>query len=107
MPDAVTLALAQLAACIGLGWFALSLGAHWRQVHDGQSVHGSALLLRALGTLALGAALSLCLAVDHVSMAALLWVMMLAAGALVVAFTLAWRPRWLAPLARIARARPG
>ena len=37
-------------------------------------------------------------------MAALVWVMALAAAALVVAFTLSWRPRWLAPL--VAWVRP-
>ena len=46
----------------------------------------------------LGASLALCLAVDHASMAALVWVMGLAASALAVAFTLTWRPRWLAAL---------
>ena len=54
--------------------------------------------LRLLGTVGLGASLALCLAVDHASMAALVWVMGLAASALAVAFTLTWRPRWLAAL---------
>jgi len=31
-------------------------------------------------------------------MAALVWGMALAGSALIVAFTLTWRPRWLAPL---------
>jgi hypothetical protein len=38
----------------------------------------------------------LCLNADHVSMASLVWVMSLAASAMVVAFTLTWRPRALA-----------
>jgi Protein of unknown function (DUF3325) len=40
-------------------------------------------------------------------MAALVWVMFLAASALLVAFTLAWRPRWLAWLAPPARPKAG
>ena len=44
---------------------------------------------------ALLASLLLCLRADHASMAVLVWVMSLAAAALLVAFTLAWRPHWL------------
>jgi uncharacterized membrane protein YccC len=51
--------------------------------------------LRALGTVALVVALLICLWVDHPSMAVLVWVMALAASAMSVAFTLAWRPEWL------------
>jgi hypothetical protein len=57
-------------------------------------------LLRGLGATALAASLALCLAVDHVSMASLVWVMTLAASALVVALTLSFRPgalAWLVP----------
>ena len=45
------------------------------------------------------AALALCLWVDHASMAVLVWVMAVAASALVVALTLTWRPRWLRSVA--------
>ena len=45
--------------------------------------------------LAIAGSLGLCLAVDHASMAALVWVMALAAAALVVAMALSWRPHWL------------
>lgn len=44
-----------------------------------------------LGTLALLASLVLCLMADHPSMAALVWVMLLAFGAACVALLLAWR----------------
>ena len=57
-----------------------------------------------LGASALAAGLVLCLAVDHASMAVLVWVMALAGAALVVAFTLAWRARWLGILAPWVRA---
>jgi hypothetical protein len=32
-------------------------------------------------------------------MAALVWVLLLTAASMLVAFTLTWRPRWLRPLA--------
>ena len=54
--------------------------------------------LRALAGLALFGALLMCLKVDHATMASLVWVMVLAGAALAIAFTLAWRPHWLAPL---------
>ena len=52
----------------------------------------------------LAAALALCLAVDHASMASLVWSMALAGAALAVAFTLSWRPRALGVL--VAWVRP-
>ena len=64
----------------------------------------TARILRVFGALALAVSLALCLAVDHASMASLVWVMALAAAALAVAFTLTWRPRWLRVL--VAWARP-
>jgi hypothetical protein len=39
-----------------------------------------------------------CLRVDHICTASLVWVMLLAAAALVITFTLAYRSRTLAPL---------
>ncbi len=94
--DALLLSAALLAALAGMGWFALAKDVHWEQVHgDRPQAAGKALLLRWLGTLGLAVSLGLCLAVDHASMACLVWIMTLAAAALAVAFTLTWRPRWL------------
>jgi hypothetical protein len=84
---------------LGLAWLALSMDSHWRQVRGGQPLtRQSVVALRTLGALALAISLFLCLRADHVTMAPLVWVMALAAAALVVAFTLAWRPRFLVPL---------
>lgn len=95
--DAGLLCIALLSNAVGLAWLALAMDAHWRQVRGTQPrTTGSVILLRLLGLLALALSLLLCLQVDHVSMAVLVWVMSLAAAALSVAFTLAWRPRWLA-----------
>ncbi|WP_280192283.1 DUF3325 domain-containing protein [Delftia sp. PS-11] len=94
--DALLLLAALLAALAGMGWFALAKDVHWQQVHgDRPQTPGKIRLLRGLGTLGLAASLGLCLAVDHASMASLVWMMALAAAALTIAFTLSWRPRWL------------
>ncbi len=92
--------LGALVCCIvGFAWLALAMNIHWQQVRSDRALtRTSALILRVLGVAAVVASLALCLAVDHASMAALVWVMALAAAALTVAFTLSWRPRWLAPL---------
>ena len=99
MPDAVMLAAALAASVLGMAWLALAMESHWEQVRGTAPLPARTVrALRLLGTVGLGASLALCLAVDHASMAALVWVMGLAASALAVAFTLTWRPRWLAAL---------
>lgn len=96
MRESLLLGAALLAAGAGLGWLALAMEVHWQQVCGAApQPAGRVRLLRALGAAALVASLGLCLAVDHASMAVLVWVMALAAAALAVAFTLTWRPRWL------------
>jgi hypothetical protein len=91
---------ALLCSTLGMAWLALAMDAHWRQVRTTQGPNRrTAIRLRAAGGLALALSLFLCLRADHASMASLVWVMMLAGAALAVAFTLAWRPRLLAPLA--------
>lgn len=91
---------AALLACLaGMGWLALAMEVHWAQVRGQALPPAAARRLRLLGALSLCAALALCLRADHASMAALVWVMALAAAALAVALTLSWRPRWLGVLA--------
>lgn len=100
MPDALILLAAEIAGIAGMGWFALSLDAHWRQVHGSvPRGHQTARCLRVAGVLALLTSLGLCLSVDHASMASLVWVMALTSAALIVAFTLTWRAHWLRFLA--------
>jgi Protein of unknown function (DUF3325) len=100
VPDALFLLAALAANIAGLGWLALAMDVHWQQVRGGATPPSTGVvkLLRLLGVLGLLASLLMCLRVDHISMASLVWVMGLAAAALAVAFALAWRPRWLAPL---------
>jgi hypothetical protein len=99
------LTAALLASVLGFAWFALAMEPHWRQVRtDAPISRRAATVLRVLGAAALFGSLLLCLQVDHVSMASLVWVMSLAGAALIITFTLAWRPRTLAWL--VAWVRP-
>lgn len=97
--------LAALAASVaGMGWLALAMDVHWEQVRGSAPLAcGTVRLLRVLGACSLAVSLLLCLAVDHPSMASLVWVMTLAAAAAAIAFTLAWRPAWLGVLVGWAR----
>jgi hypothetical protein len=96
MPDAVLHAAALAASVLGMAWLALAMEVHWDQVRGTIALPArTARGLRLLGAAGLATSLALCLAVDHASMAVLMWVMGLAAAALAVAFTLTWRPRWL------------
>lgn len=93
------LAAAIISNAVGLAWFALAMDTHWQQVRGPQRpTRRGAGFLRTLGALALLLSLVLCFEADHASMAPLVWVMALAAGALAIAFALAWRPRLLRPL---------
>lgn len=90
------LALAALLVTLGFAWLALAMDSHWEQVH-GQAgpPRTQQKLLRLLGSALLAASLALCLLADHATMAALVWLMLLAGGVVAVAFALAWRPSWL------------
>ncbi|MFT3897673.1 MAG: DUF3325 domain-containing protein [Thermomonas sp.] len=90
---------ALLAGIAGMGWLALSMPVHaaqaWGHAPDGAALRA----LRWLGSAGIVLALALCLCADHASMAVLVWVMVLSGAALLVAFLLASRPRWLRWLA--------
>ena len=106
MVQALWLAAALLCALVGFGWLALAMDVHWEQVRGPQPALPSTVRqLRVLGTLGLVASLACALLADHPTMAALVWIMALALGALATAFTLAWRPAALRPL--VAWAGPG
>ena len=100
MPDALLLLAAFAANIAGMGWLALGLDVHWRQVHGGAPRTAATVRsLRVLGAAALLTSLALCMAADHASMASLVWVMALTAAALTIALTLTWRAHWLRVLA--------
>lgn len=90
------LILAVILTFTGLIWLALAMKAHWKQVY-GQRALGRKvrLMLRGFGISALLLSAVLCFIADRPSMAVLVWIMLLAAAAPSVAFTLAWRPALL------------
>jgi hypothetical protein len=97
---ALQLTAAVIACVVGMACLALAMEGHWAQVRSSRPLSKAGVWrLRGLGALCLAGGLALCLAVDHASMAALVWVMCLAVAALLVALTLTWRPRWLGWLA--------
>lgn len=105
MLDGLLLLGSFVVTLTGFGWLALAMNAHWKQVRKGLPSTGTVLVLRMLGSTALFVSLMLCLSVDHASMASLVWVMLLATAAMIIAFTLTLRPRLLTPLVVWARAQ--
>lgn len=87
------LALALLATTAGLLCFAISMERHWRQLLSRSLSPRLAGVLRAAGAALLAISLALCLGHDHATMAALVWMMLLALGALAVAMFFAWQRR--------------
>jgi len=107
VPDALLLLLAVAANIAGLGWLALAMDVHWEQAFGAvPPPRGTVVLLRVLGVSGLVVSLLLCLAVDHASMAALVWFMTLAGAALTIAFTAAWKAHWLSLLVAWVRPAP-
>lgn len=103
MSDTLLLGGAVLLNIAGLAWLALAMDAHWKQVlGGGKPTPGSRRLLRIAAVIALLMSFILCNLPDHATIAALVWVMALTAGALTVAFTLTWRPAWLRPFSWLA-----
>lgn len=97
MLEVIYFCLAWLAAVIGMSWFALAVDANWRDV-IGTERSGFATKsqnLRKFGVGGVLLSLWLCVRADHVTMAVLVWVMMLAVAALCVTVMLTWRRRWL------------
>ena len=93
------LTAALLGSGAGLAWLALAMDVHWRQVrNEAPLTRRKAFTLRSLGVSALAVSLFLCLTADHATIAALVWLMSIAGGALAVALILAWRPRALRAL---------
>ncbi|MGP1665855.1 MAG: DUF3325 domain-containing protein [Rhodanobacter sp.] len=76
-------------------WVALSMPVHAQQVWTAIPSRPSLRLLRVIGVAGIAIALGLWLAVDHASMAVLVWVMATTGASRLVAITLALRLRWL------------
>lgn len=95
MTEAMWLIAAVISAVISMGWLALSYQAHWQQVFADKAGHHAPRRLKALGWVGLLLSAVFCLLADHPTMAALVWVMLLAVAAMLVAQILSRRPRLL------------
>ena len=92
----MVLASAATVAFLSFVWLALAMQEHWQQVQGGgEPSPVMRNMLRLLGVSGIIASGMLCFAADRPSMAALTWVMLMAVGAVTVAFTLAWKPALL------------
>ena len=100
MAEVLTLCLAALFSLVGMGWLALSLEAHWRQLFGRKAVLSASTTkwLRLAGWTSLLFSAICCFIVDRPSMASLVWVMLLAVAATSIALLLARRAHWLRPL---------
>lgn len=101
MSELSWLIAATALALSGMAWLALPMEVHWGQVMHRPATQAprTRQLLRGLGALALLLSLLACLMADRPSMAALVWIMLMAGSAVAVALTLSWRPHWLRALA--------
>jgi len=80
----------------GMACCALAMQVHWKQVAGKAPLSAAGVRqLRVRGAVALAGSFVICLVADHVSMAVLVWVMMLSVSAVSLALTLAYRPRAL------------
>lgn len=100
MSEVLWLAVAAVLNVAGMAWLALAMEVHWGQVmqRSADEAGHTRRALRIMGATALPLSLLACLMADRPSMAVLVWVMLLAGSALLVAMTLAGRPRLLALL---------
>lgn len=102
MPEwtpSLLLALATFGVVGGMACLAMGMAVHWQQVAPPGRLHRP-LRWRVAGCALLLVSLLLCLRADHASMAVLVWLMLLALGAVITAQVLAWRPMLLAWLVR-------
>lgn len=88
--------LATLSCFAGFVWLALAMNTHWQQVMNSSAPSAQVrIMLRLLGSLGLLVSAVLCFVADGPSMAVLVWLMLIAAGAPAVGMLLAWRPQVL------------
>ncbi len=106
MPDEFWLCTALILTVAGMGWLALAMDVHWKQVYTGTRSRRAMIVSRCLGYAALTTSLILCLLADTATMATLVWMMLLALSAAIIAFLLSWRPGVLAPLAAWSAGAP-
>lgn len=104
MADALLLLSAFAAAYLGFAMLALSQVRHWTSV-AGSEPQGRVRLIghRIAGGAMIALSLAMALLRDGPSFGSLLWATAISIAALAVAFTLAWRPGLLRPIAVAGR----
>ncbi|WP_422367440.1 DUF3325 domain-containing protein [Pelagibius sp.] len=101
MTSALLLIVLSMAAYLGFTLLALSQRRHWSAVAGtGAPCRMQVIVLRGVGGAMIALSLVLALTRDGPSFGSLLWATAISLAALAVAFTLAWRPTLLRPLAR-------
>ncbi|MFZ2990122.1 DUF3325 domain-containing protein [Ideonella sp.] len=97
MSESLWLTTASALNLAGMAWLALAMDSHWGQVmhRPAEAAIRTRRALRTLGALVLPLSLLACLRADRPSMAVLVWLMLLAGNAVLVAMLLAHRPRAL------------
>jgi len=106
MPDIALTIIAALVSILGFILLALAQARHWAAVSKTpveQRVNSAWLTSAGLG--AQIAALILTIQAQGSSFGSLLWTVMISVAAMAVTFTLAWRPKWLRPIALLLRDR--
>ncbi|MCW2349146.1 DUF3325 domain-containing protein [Sphingobium sp. B12D2B] len=94
MSDGVLLTLALLAAIIGMAGFAAANDTHWRQLfRERPQSAGARAFCQASGVLLLGISFAFCAMADPISMAFLVWPMLLGVAAATVAAYLTFKGR--------------
>jgi len=95
MADAFLLCAAFACAASGMAFCALAMKVHWQQVRGGAPGPSAVRRLRLRAVAALVGSFALCVLADHISMAVLVWVMMLTVSSVLCALVLAYRPQSL------------
>ena len=108
MSEVLWLITAAALSFSGMAWLALAMEVHWGQVMHQQAEDATHTRgwLRRLGATALPLSLLACLMADRPSMAALVWIMLLAGSAVAVAMVLSRRAHWLRPWCLAPAAAP-
>jgi hypothetical protein len=101
MPELLCTIAALAMCCLGCAMLALSQRDHWTAAASllPYPAPRALRMIRVAASLLLAAALASCIAGHGAGFGLVLWVLLLAAGGLAVAFVLAWRPSWCAPVA--------
>lgn len=95
MTEAMWLSAAVVTVIVGMGWLALAYQSHWQQVFPTNQHQPNSVALKWAGWSFLLMSGVCCFIADHPTMAALVWVMLLAVSAMLVAIILSHQPALL------------